>query len=67
MNNNSSINTNEKILVLLSLIAITYSIFGLFTDTVSTGLYLGTIILSTIILFLSFNILLLTRITKKHK
>ena len=67
MNNNSSTNTNDKILALLSLIAIIYSINGIFTDDANIGPYLGTIILSSIILFLSFNILLLIRISEKHK
>lgn len=66
MNNNSLTKIHDKILALLSFIAITYSIFGLFIDPTSTGTYFGTIILSSIILFLTSGIIILNRFHKNR-
>ena len=65
MNNNSLTKTYDKVLALLSFIAITYSFYGIFTDAGSIGPYIGTIILSSIILFLISGILILNRLHEK--
>ncbi|RLA82918.1 MAG: hypothetical protein DRG78_05905 [Epsilonproteobacteria bacterium] len=62
INNDSLTRAYDKVLALLSFIAIIYSIYSLLTDTGSIGLYLGTIILSSIILFLTSSILMLNRL-----
>ncbi len=67
MNNNSLIKVHDKILALLSFIAIIYSIYSLFTDAGSIGPYIGTIILSSIILFLTSSILILNRLHEKQE
>ena len=66
MKKNFSEKTYNKILALLSSLAIIYSIYGIFTDASSMGPYLGTIILSSIMLFLTSNILMLNRLHEKH-
>lgn len=58
---------NNKISALLSFATIIYSTYGLFTDDGSRGTYIGAIILSSIILFLSLNLLMLNRFEKKHQ
>ena len=67
MNSNSLANTNDKILALLSFIAIIYSIYGILVDDASIGPYLGTIILSSIILFLTLSILIFNRLHEKQE
>lgn len=58
--------TYDKTLVLVAIIAIIYSIFGLFADADSTGKYIGTILLSFIVLLLSLSTFILIRMSKKH-
>jgi uncharacterized membrane protein YjjP (DUF1212 family) len=58
-------NSYNKALVVVTFAAIIYSILGLFTDNTFTGIYLGTVILSSIILFLALSILVLTKMAGK--
>ena len=67
MNNNSLTKIDDKVLALLSFIAIVYSIYGILVDDSFIGLYIGTIILSSILLFLTSGILILNRLHEKQK
>jgi len=55
----------DKILALLAFTAIIYSTYEIFQSTGSIGPYIGTIILSSIILFLTSNILMFNRLREK--
>jgi len=67
MKNNSLTKIFHKILAISSLAMIIYLIFGIFSDNAHIGSYIGFIILSSIILFLSLNILILLQMKEKDK
>ena len=67
MNNSSLTKTYDKILALLSFVAIVYSIYSISVDDGSIGPYIGTIILSSIMLFLTLSILILNHLHEKHE
>ena len=66
MKTNFSKKTSNELLLIASLGAFIYSIYGVFTSVNYTSTYIGTTMLSSIMLLLSFSLFILYRIEKKR-